>query len=54
MGVPVRDRLLEKIPFDALCGVSVRFKTGSSRPITAYAVVLSVLSWLCSFGLKEL
>jgi MFS family permease len=26
---------------------------GSSRPITIYAVALSVISWLCALGLKE-
>jgi metabolite-proton symporter len=27
--------------------------TGSSWPITIYVVVLSLISWMCSFGLKE-
>jgi MFS family permease len=26
---------------------------GNSRPITIYAVVLSIISWMCSLGLKE-
>jgi hypothetical protein len=26
---------------------------GTSWPITIYAVVLSVISWMCSLGLKE-